>query len=212
MFYGLTPNELRKLAYEFAEQNNIKNIFNKEKKVAGYDWLCLFTKRNPGFKLREPDNTSINRICAFNKEEVKLFYDNLKKVFENQTFPRNRINNVDETGISNVQKKSSKIYAKKGQKRVGAATSAERGKTITVVCCFNAAGGYVPPMLIYPRKRKATHLQRDGPIEAVYSCSNNGWINEELFPVWISHFIKNVKPTKEDPVLLICDNHASHIT
>ncbi|KAG8255636.1 hypothetical protein J6590_087903 [Homalodisca vitripennis] len=38
----------------------------------------------------------------------------------------------DETGISNVQKKSAKVYAKKGQKRVGTATSAERGRTITL--------------------------------------------------------------------------------
>lgn len=31
LFYGLSPIELRRVAFEFAEKNNIKNNFNKEK-------------------------------------------------------------------------------------------------------------------------------------------------------------------------------------
>lgn len=56
------------------------------------------------------------------------------------------------------------------------------------------------------------YLQRDGPIGTVYECSNNGWTNEELFVVWLRHFQKHVKSTEDNPVLLICDNHQSHIS
>jgi hypothetical protein len=38
LFYGLTPKQLRKIAFEFAEKNNIANTFNNVKKLAGKDW------------------------------------------------------------------------------------------------------------------------------------------------------------------------------
>jgi len=30
-------------------------------------------------------------------------------------------------------------------------------------------------------------------------------------PTWLNHFIKYVKPTAEDPVLLVCDGHSTHV-
>ncbi|KAG5865858.1 hypothetical protein JTB14_033025 [Gonioctena quinquepunctata] len=30
-------------------------------------------------------------------------------------------------------------------------------------------------------------------------------------PTWFTHFIKHAKPTKDDPVLLICDGHSTHV-
>jgi hypothetical protein len=40
--------------------------------------------------------------------------------------------------------------------------------------------------------------------------SDSGFINTELFLEWLKHFTKFVKPSKEDPVPLILDNHISH--
>lgn len=41
-FYGLTPIELRRLAFEYAEANHIPHRFNNDTKLAGPDWLQLF--------------------------------------------------------------------------------------------------------------------------------------------------------------------------
>jgi hypothetical protein len=54
-------------------------------------------------------------------------------------------------------------------------------------------------------------LQKGGPVGAIYSCSKNGWINEELFVHWLQHFKNCVKPLSDESVLLILNNHASHI-
>ena len=74
LFYGVTPLSLRKIAYDFAVRNGIKNVFNQEKQLAGKDWLYLFLKRNPQISLRQPEGTSLNRISSFNAEEVQLFF------------------------------------------------------------------------------------------------------------------------------------------
>ncbi|XP_041983249.1 uncharacterized protein LOC121736227 [Aricia agestis] len=80
------------------------------------------------------------------------------------------------------------------------------------MCAMNAAGGFIPPMFIFPRKRLNPLLEKDGPAGALYKCSDNGWINEQLFIEWLSHFKHHAKPSAEEPILLILDNHASHIS
>lgn len=77
---------------------------------------------------------------------------------------------------------------------------------------MSAAGGYVPPMFIFPRKRMTPTLEKDGLAVAIYKCSDSGWINEDLFLLWLGHFKEHVKPSENEPVLLILDNHASHIS
>lgn len=212
LFYGLTPSELRRLAFKYAEQYNMNHAFSSEKHIAGKDWLYGFLRRNPEIKLRQPEGTSINRIASFNSESTKKFFANLKMLMDIHNFPPHKIFNMDETGVTVVQKKCPKVYGPKGAKKIGAAISAERGRTITAVFAVSAAGQYCPPMLIYPRKRMSPALQRNGPIGALYTCSKNGWINTDLFVKWLEHFEKSVNPTEIDPVLLILDNHSSHIS
>lgn len=52
LFYGITPLELRRLAFEFAEKNRIAHPFRKESRLAGKDWLAGFLRRNNELSLR----------------------------------------------------------------------------------------------------------------------------------------------------------------
>lgn len=209
-FYGITLTELRRLAYSVAEEMGIKHNFNSEKQMAGEDWAMSFRNRNK-ISLRKPSATSLSRIVGFTKEEVDLFFTNLDFLMQKHKFSAARVFNMDETGISTVQKPG-QILGAKGQKQIGGAISWERGRNITVICCFSASGTYIPPMLIFPRKRMTPLLERGGPVGAVYKCSDNGWSNEILFEEWLKHFQQNCKSTEDDPVLLVLDNHNSHIS
>ena len=209
LFYGMTPATVRRIAYDYATVNNLKHSFCTEKKICGKDWLNGFLKRQPQISLRRPEATSLNRILGFNRLSVNEFYDNLEKVFEKYSFQASRIYNVDETGISCVHR-SPRILARKGRKQVGVVTSGERGQTTTVVCCVSASGQYVPPLFIYKRERMKEGLSRNGPVGSIYRCSKSGWITEELFIVWLQHFAQSVKSSKDDPTLLILDNHSTH--
>lgn len=168
-------------------------------------------KRHPNISLRKPESTSINRITAFNKTEVQMFFNNLEALQTKHHFDASRIYNVDETGISNVQR-NSRILAPKGQKQVGMAVSGERGTTTTVVCAFSASGKYIPPFFIFKRKRMNPQLLRGGNANMVAAVSDSGWINENLFVDWVHHFISYAKPTVAEPILLILDNHESHVS
>ena len=45
MMFGLTTNDVRNLAFQLAEKNNLPNSFNKAKRKAGKDWLQGFMHR-----------------------------------------------------------------------------------------------------------------------------------------------------------------------
>ena len=45
-FYGLTPSELRKIAFDYATRDNLKHPFNADKRKAGRDWLNGFLQRH----------------------------------------------------------------------------------------------------------------------------------------------------------------------
>ncbi|XP_067937322.1 jerky protein homolog-like [Watersipora subatra] len=150
----------------------------------------------------------MNRAKAFNKAAILKFYDNLEPFL---AIDAARIYNVDETGVSTVTKPV-KILAARGKKRVGAVTSGERGTNTTVICCMSATGTFVPPMFIFKRIRMAPHLMNGAPVGSVGECSESGWVNEKLFLKWLQHFQKFTNCSLENPVLLIADNHSSHLS
>jgi len=50
------------------------------------------------------------------------------------------------------------------------------------------------------------------PSETLGAGNPPGWILSGLFIKWLNHFIKHTIVTKERPVLLLMDNHESHIS
>jgi len=212
--YGLSPTVVRELVYKFCVANAIENRFNEENKKAGWDWFKGFLQRHPKLSVRVAEATSMQRAIGFNKPKVKLFFDKLKKLmFDDegkQIIPAANIFNVDETGYT-VCQKPGKVVAARGKRSVGGITSAEKGRTITAVCCCSADGVFVPPLLIYPRVRVKPEFMDNAPVGAIAAGSKNGWITVELFEKWFDHFLNAVHPeARNEKVLLILDGHSSH--
>lgn len=212
IFYGLLPEELKKLAYESAVKFNAPNIPSSwhENRKAGPDWLTGFLKRNSHLSIRTPESTSASRATSFNKHNVGEFFTKLSTVLDKYKFPPSRIYNLDETGVTTVLKPR-KIVAKKGIKQVGAIVSAERGTLVTVELAVNALGHTVPPMFIFPRLKYKDLFIKSGPPESIGAGNGSGWMTATEFLIYMDHFIKHTKPSSSDPILLLLDNHQSHI-
>ena len=146
-----------------------------------------------------------------NHPAVDRFYNNLETILLSTGVSGDRIFNVDECGVTPVHKPG-RILCMKGRKQVGKITSGERGQTVTVLLSMSATGFFPPPMLIFKRKRRDPSLARGAPAGSLIEISDSGWITAELFNTWIAEFAKLTGATKERPVVVILDNHSSHIS
>jgi len=210
MYFGLRVDDLRRLAFDLAEANSLAHSFNKNDRMAGKKWYYSFMKRHPELSLREPESTSMARAQGFNRERVHAFFELLAKVYDEEELTPNRLFNMDETSLSTVQDGQSKIIAQRGKRRIGAMTSNERGESVTCVVCTSATGMFVPPMLIYKRKRMKAELTNGAPPGTVFSVQEKGWMSNEGFIEWLKHFIYTVRPSKAAKVVLILDGHVTH--
>lgn len=162
MFFGLSYRTFRKVVFEYAERNNIPHSFSKESKMAGREWVKAFMKRNR-LSFRTPMKTSVARAMAFNQVQVARFFDLLQKVKEKYNFQSSQIFNVDKSGFSTVPNGVEIVINPTEEKIVGKVVSADRGTLITAVCCFSATGTMVPPVFIFPRKRRKPEFLNGAP-------------------------------------------------
>ena len=121
-----------------------------------------------------------------------------------------RLYNCDESDITIVQHKHTKILGLNGKRQIPSLQSAERGLLVTVVNCMSPTGHFIPPLLVFPRKNMKQELMNGTPPGSIYACHPSVWIQSEKFSQLFLHFIKDTKPTKEDPVVLVLDGHYSH--
>jgi hypothetical protein len=83
--FGLTRQDVRKLAFQLATKNNLKNGFSQLKDITGKDWLYAFLNRHKEtLSLRSPTGTSFARENGFNKTSVNDFFDLLESEVEKQ--------------------------------------------------------------------------------------------------------------------------------
>ena len=81
---------------------------------------------------------------------------------------------------------------------------------ITMLCAASAARLPLPPKIIYSKCFPGGQYRFEGPDNALYAKSDSGWIDSELFLMWLKiFFLKHV--VSQRPVVLFTDGHKSHI-
>lgn len=151
------------------------------------------------------------RAVGYNKPQVELFYNNLEKLINQFNFPPSNVYHCDETGVSCVHKHQ-KVLAMKFVRQVGKLTSAERGKSITILFCMSANGYFIPPFFVFSRQKINNRLIINAPAQSEGVAQPKGWMNSDFFLQWLRHFIKCARSSIESPVLILLDGHNSHKT
>ncbi|KAJ4432056.1 hypothetical protein ANN_20670, partial [Periplaneta americana] len=61
-----------------------------------------------------------------------------------------------------------------------------------------------------PQEKMMESLTFGAPPNTIFRCQDKGWMDSDTFCEWIRHFIRTVKPSPQEKVLLILDGHSSH--
>ena len=68
-------------------------------------------------------------------------------------------------------------------------TSADKGKTHSILACVSASGQVIVLFMVYLRKRPVPEKLREGAYpNMVFHVSDNGWMTKELFFEWFKLF------------------------
>lgn len=99
----LSSKELRKLAFQYANQLNLEYPENwNEDKMAGKKWYYKFMKRHPNLPLRASKPTSSNRVETFCIKNDQTIFQNFEDDLRNQDFDGTNIYNMNEFEFSTV--------------------------------------------------------------------------------------------------------------
>ncbi|XP_071476076.1 uncharacterized protein [Diadema antillarum] len=207
--YGLSRLDVRSLAYEYAERNNLSHNFNKETKLAGRYWLVGFLKRHPNIVPRKAEGLSKSRASGMNRTEVSKYFNILGDILDRENLHQapERIYNANETGLPMINRPGT-ILAQKGKRSVVAITNSERGENVTVIGCCSGTGHYIPPYIIMKGKRKWDEFKYGLPPSSELAMSDTSYMNADIFLDWLRFFRNHAIAGK---VILIIDGHASHV-
>lgn len=179
--------------------------------MAGKDWFSAFMKRNPMFPVRHSRTSSLSQATGFNRENVSNFFQNLGTILQRENLEAKDIWNVDETAITTGRAPEEEAE-EEGSEQAEASTSGEKGTLVTMALAVNALGNSIPPHLVFPTKSFYRHFIRDGPTGSIGSANGCGRMQEAEFLVFLQHFVKHTRASVDGKVLLLLDNHSTHMS
>lgn len=66
--------------------------------------------------------------------------------------------------------------------------------------------------LLFPRVHMKDDFLVNASLGSCGSANKSGWMTEKDFVLYLQHFVKHARPSLEKPVLLLLDNHGSHLS
>ncbi|XP_021345515.1 uncharacterized protein LOC110445301 [Mizuhopecten yessoensis] len=177
-------------------------------------WWSAFLRRNSDISMRFPENLCKTRAVSCWKEailkwfrEYKSYITDIEKCPEILQDP-SRIFNADEAGFP-LNPKSDKVLAATRSKDVYTISGSDK-TSITILACANASGHLLPPMHVFPGERSFNPLH-DAVPNSILGRTKSGWMDTEVFFMWLANHFVTAIPDLARPVVLLVDSHSTHI-
>jgi hypothetical protein len=174
--------------------------------------LNIFLRCHPQISVRTPEVLSLSRKKSFAPESVAQFFKSTNPQWtHNIQHNPARLYNGDETGITIVQHKHTKILGLKFKRQISFLKPSERGSLVSVVAFTSPSGHFIPPLLVLRRKNTKQEQMNSTPPVSIHACYSSGWIQgEKFFPV-VSSFHQTYKADKTRSSYLSTGGHYSQV-
>lgn len=179
--FGATKDEFLDCVKTFIEKDKRETKFTGNR--PGNKWYRGFAKRNPQVRLRSARPLDKKR-AKITPKDVDEWFENYEKFIRDVGVADcpGQIWNCDETGFD-LQGRAGKVMGPTSTKEQPYRVITGTKEHITVLPCFNAAGQYIPPYILYPGKRipNQYNLLEGGVPGSCYSLTEKGYMDTPTF-------------------------------
>ncbi|XP_056636655.1 uncharacterized protein LOC130445153 [Diorhabda sublineata] len=208
--WSLSRGEVLKIVGDYVKRNKLKTPFKPG--LPGEDWFLGFSKRY-GLSIKKPQSVEYARKKSLDPFIINKYFELLKNILDNLGLrdKPHLIWNLDESGFC-MDPSKTKVVGKRGT--AASRTTAGAGReNITVLMAGNAAGHKAPPLIIFKVKNiwnEWVAPDGQGFPGTTYAATANGWMESDIFLKYFEKsFLKEIGDAR--PVLLIYDDHTSHV-
>ena len=173
-------------------------------------WWRGFKSRHPNLTLRKPESVDRGRVLNATKDVIDDYFDTLESIIATNDIGPHATYNCDEASVL-LNKSAQRVVVPRNSKHCHTRTQGT-SEHISVLCCVNAAGGTVPPMVVFSKGLPTLRgFHEQGPVNASYAASDSGFVNKDIYTQWFEKtFLKHASPAR--PLLLIQDGATAHIS
>ena len=188
--------------------------FSPVTKTAGRKWLRFFFKCKSELRIKNSQNLSISHVISANPGSINKLFENLRKWMADWKLEAepNRIWNVDECGVRDIQK-TQKVIGITGE-QASQTVAAEKAANTTIMTYVSPGRMVTKPMIL---KAAKVHTDWHDPAPSGYimRVSASGYINRDLFLKYGEKFVsflkeKHLLPSKKK-IMILLDLHKSHL-
>ncbi|XP_076092433.1 uncharacterized protein LOC143063887 isoform X2 [Mytilus galloprovincialis] len=208
--FPLTRRMLKAFVISIIEKSGRSTLFNMEKGPSN-KWVNKLLNRHLELSEKLPEQQDKARRRMSNVTVVDQYFKLLVDTVDSLglTNKPNQIFNCDESGFSGKEKSKEKVLTLKGSHSYQQKVLVHGH--ITVHMCIAADGHVLPSFLIFDGCLPHRSFKDGVPDNWLYGSSESGYMDTELFENWFDKVFIPFCGTRR-PVLLIFDNHDSHIS
>ncbi|CAG2192489.1 unnamed protein product [Mytilus edulis] len=208
--FPLTRRMLKAFVISIIEIAGRTTLFNMDKGPSD-KWVNKLLNRHPELSEKLPEQQDKARRRMSNVTVVDQYFKLLVDTVDSLglTNKPNQIFNCDESGFSGKEKSKEKVLTLKGSHSYQQKVLVHGH--ITVHMCIAADGHVLPSFLIFDGCLPHRSFKDGVPDNWLYGSSESGYMDTELFENWFDKVFIPFCGTRR-PVLLIFDNHDSHIS
>lgn len=102
------------------------------------------------------------------------------------------------------------VIAPRGARKVYVTSTAPMHEHTSLMACGSSGGRWINPLLLFQGQRPLTKLFEGFP-EAHVAMTESGYMDGPTFAGWAEVFIKESGASSSRPILLLVDQHSSHL-
>ncbi|XP_033749226.1 tigger transposable element-derived protein 1-like [Pecten maximus] len=209
--FPLGRNVIKKLTIDIVKTSGKQNTRLNKEKGPSNKWMRSFMSRHKNLSLRTPHPLERAR-SELKSSQIEEYFELLEKTLVKLDIKDkpSQIFNVDETGFAGKEFSKQKIVVPKGTKHPYQPCAGISGH-VTLNLGVSASGKAIAPLIIFSKNLPRESFRDSLSEEWSFETTESGYINNTIFSAWFNNqFVRQCGRAR--PVLVIMDNHSSHIT